>query len=84
MTKKSSERGKDKWTSVRIDAALMAPLDRLVKNVRDEFGEPVFRSKSHAVAEGLKEFLRKYSEERPAQTRRSKLASYVQKLLKGG
>jgi len=41
----------------------MAPLEDLVKNAKDEFGLPLFRSKTDAVTEAVKEFLKKYSAE---------------------
>jgi len=52
-----------KWTTVRIATELIPPLEDLIKNARDEFGTQLFRSKSDAVTEAVKEFLRKYSEE---------------------
>jgi len=51
-----------KRTTVRIATELMAPLENLVKNAKDEFGLPVFRSKSEAVTQALKEFFRKYEQ----------------------
>jgi len=51
----------ENWTTVRIAAPLMAPLEDLVKNAKDEFGLPLFRSKTDAVTEAVKEFLKKYS-----------------------
>jgi len=53
----------EKWITVRIAAPLMAPLEDLVKNAKDEFGLPLFRSKTDAVTEAVKEFLKKYSAE---------------------
>jgi len=52
----------DKRITVRIATELMAPLENLVKNAKDEFGLPVFRSKSEAVTQALKEFFRKYEQ----------------------
>lgn len=51
------------WRTVKIRASVIAPLEDLVRNAKDEFGEPLFRSKSEAVIEALKEFLRKHSED---------------------
>jgi len=63
------ERTEEKWTTVRIATPLMAPLEDLVKNAKDEFGLPLFRSKTDAVTEAVKEFLKKYSEEQTSSTK---------------
>ena len=62
LTKKWVERSEGKWTTVRISDELTAPLEDLVKNGRDEFGLPLFRSKSDAVTQALKEFFWKLRE----------------------
>jgi len=53
---------KSKWATVRINGEIIAPLEELIKNARDEFNMPLFRNKSDAVTQAVKEFLRKYSE----------------------
>ena len=50
----------ERWTTVRIAAALIPPLEELVKNARDEYGIRLFRSKSDAVTKAVREFLRKH------------------------
>jgi metal-responsive CopG/Arc/MetJ family transcriptional regulator len=50
----------DKWATVRIPVELLEALDRLVKEEKDEFGMPKYRSKSEAVAEAVKQFLKKH------------------------
>jgi len=54
MTRRNRE-----WRTVRIDAAVIAPLDNLVKTVKDELGMPVFKNRSDAVTQALQEFLKK-------------------------
>jgi len=48
-----------KWGNVRIAAELIPPLDILVEKAKDEFGVPLFKSKSEAVTEAVREYLRK-------------------------
>ena len=57
------QKDEDRWKTVRIAVALIEPLEDLIKNARDEFGIPIFRSKSDAVTRAVKEFLKKHSEE---------------------
>ena len=57
MTEKP-QRSEDKWTTMRIAPELMAPLEDLVKNATDEFGLPLFKSKSEAVTKAVADFLR--------------------------
>ena len=61
MTEKP-QRSEDKWTTVRIASELMAPLEDLVKNAKDEFDLPLFRNKPDAVTQALKVFFRKLRE----------------------
>jgi len=63
VIKAPQTRTEEKWITVRIAAPLMAPLEDLVKNAKDEFGLPLFRSKTDAITEAIKEFLKKYSAE---------------------
>lgn len=56
----------ENWTTVRIASKLMEPLGKLVENAKDEFGVPLFRSKADAVAQAVKEFLRKHMPEKEA------------------
>lgn len=49
-----------KWGVVRVPVSLMMKLEELIKNEKDEFGLPRYRSKSDAVAEAIKEFLRRH------------------------
>ena len=58
MTEKP-QRSEDKRTTVRIATELTAPLEDLVKNATDEFGLPLFKSKSDAVTKAVADFLRK-------------------------
>ena len=44
---------------MKIAAELTAPLEDLVKNGKDEFGLPLFTSKSKAVTKAVADFLRK-------------------------
>lgn len=63
LQKQQGEQGEDKWTTVRIAAILIPPLENLVKNAKNEFGIPLFRNKSDAVTKAVEEFLRKYRKE---------------------
>ena len=62
LTKKCVERSEGKWTTVRIAPELISSLEDLVENGRDEFGLPLFGSKSDAVTQALKEFFLKLRE----------------------
>jgi len=55
-----SQTEEEKWATVRIPTELLDALERLVAEKKDEFGLPVFRSKSEAVAEAVKQFLKKH------------------------
>ena len=57
MTAQNDERN---WATVRIAGELIPPLDELVKNIKDEYGIPLFRSKSDAVTKAVKSLLDKY------------------------
>ena len=46
--------------TVRISGELIPPLEKLVENAKDEYGIPLFRSKTDAVTQAVKEFLDKY------------------------
>lgn len=46
-------------TTVRVAAELIEPIERLIENAKDEFGSPLFRSKTDFVTKAVKEFLRK-------------------------
>ncbi|MCX8178187.1 MAG: ribbon-helix-helix domain-containing protein, partial [Candidatus Bathyarchaeota archaeon] len=52
----------EKWATVRVPAELLVAIEKLVKDEKDEFGMPKFRSKSEIVAEAIKEFLKKHKE----------------------
>ena len=54
---------KNKSITVRIAAELTEPVDRLIKNAKDEFGMPLFRSRCDLITKAVKEFLKKYFEE---------------------
>jgi hypothetical protein len=58
MSQKTAER-----RTVRINGELIPPLERLVENAKDEYGIPLFRSKTDAVTQAVKEFLDKYKED---------------------
>lgn len=49
--------------TVRINGELIEPLEKLVENAKDEYGIPLFRSKSDAVTQAVKEFLDKHKED---------------------
>jgi len=50
------------FVTVRIRAELIPALEKLIETKKDEFGMLMFRSKTDAVTEAVKELLRKYSE----------------------
>jgi len=52
----------EKWATVRIPAELLSKIEQLIKEEKDEFGMPKYRSKSELVAEAIKEFLKKHKE----------------------
>jgi len=49
--------------TVRVARELLEPLDRLVEELKDEYGMPVFRSKTDAVTRAVKDLLEEYSKE---------------------
>jgi len=49
--------------TVRVARELLEPLDRLVEKLKDEYGMPVFRSKTDAVTRAVKDLLEEYSKE---------------------
>ncbi|MEM1589634.1 MAG: ribbon-helix-helix domain-containing protein [Candidatus Bathyarchaeia archaeon] len=55
-----SQAEEEKWATVRIPTELLDALERLVAEEKDEFGLPKYRSKSEAVAEAVKQFLKKH------------------------
>lgn len=55
-----SQNDEDKWATVRIPTELLDTLEAFVEQKKDEFGLPKYRSKSEAVAEAVKEFLKKH------------------------
>lgn len=63
---KLSQNEEDKWATVRIPAELLEALDKFVSEQRDEFGLSKYHSKSEAVAEAVKQFLKKH---KPSQQR---------------
>ena len=56
----SQEEGK--WATVRIPAELLDALEHLISTTKDEFGLPMYHSKSEAVAEAVKRFLKNHRE----------------------
>ena len=49
-----------RWSSVRLAAELIPSLELLIEEAKDEFGMPLFRSKSEVVTEALRQYLRKH------------------------
>jgi len=49
--------------TVRVARELLEPLDRLVEELKDEYGMPVFKSKTDAVTRAVKDLLEEYSKE---------------------
>ena len=49
-----------KWITVRIRRELIPPLEELVEKAKDQYGIPLFSSKSAAVSQAVKEFLDKH------------------------
>lgn len=54
-----SQKGDEKrnWATVRIAGELMEPIDKLVKEAKDDYGIPLFHSKADVVTRAVKEFL---------------------------
>ena len=50
--------------TVRVARELLEPLDRLVEELKDEYGMPVFKSKTDAVTRAVKDLLQRYCKER--------------------
>jgi len=50
-------------TTVRIATELIEPIDNLLRNAKDEFGIPLFRSRCDLITKAVKEFLKKYVKE---------------------
>jgi Arc/MetJ-type ribon-helix-helix transcriptional regulator len=55
----SQELEEDKWATVRIPTELLNAVERLVENLKDDFGLPQYRNKTEAVTEAVKEFLKR-------------------------
>jgi hypothetical protein len=53
----------EKWATVRIPGELLEAVEKCVNEEKDEFGLPKYRSKSEAVAEAVKQFLKKHKRE---------------------
>jgi len=49
--------------TVRVARELLEPLDRLVEELKDEYGMPIFKSKTDAVTRAVKDLLEEYSKE---------------------
>jgi len=49
----------EKWATVRIPTELLEAVENLIKDLRDEFGILKYRSKSEAIAEAVKQFLKR-------------------------
>ena len=45
-------------TTVRIASNLIKPIDDLIKNAKDEFGIPLFRSRCDVVTKAVQDFLK--------------------------
>lgn len=58
MSQKTDE---DKWATVRIPGELLDAVEKFVNREKDEFGLSKYGSKSEAVAEAVKEFLKKHN-----------------------
>jgi Arc/MetJ-type ribon-helix-helix transcriptional regulator len=56
-----SQNDEDKWATVRIPTELLDAVEKLVKDEKDEFGLPKYHSKSDAVTEAVKQFLKKHN-----------------------
>jgi len=50
-----------KTQTVRIARELVKPLEDLVKHLKDDYGMPVFTSKTDAVTQAVKDFLSRYA-----------------------
>lgn len=46
--------------TVRVRTELVSELEQLIKEQKDEFGIPIFRSLSDAATEAVKDFLKKH------------------------
>lgn len=44
----------EKWTNVRIPTQLVVAIEKIVKEEKDEFGLPRYRSKSEFVVEAVR------------------------------
>ena len=52
-----------KWSVVRIPAELLVIIEKMVREEKDQFGMPKYRSRSEVVTEAVKEFLSKREKE---------------------
>jgi len=50
--------------TVRIARELVSPLEKLVEELKDDYGMPVFKSKTDAVTQAVKDLLQRYCKER--------------------
>jgi len=57
----SQRNEEEKWATVRIPQELLDAVEDFVERAKDEFGLSKYGSKSEAIAEAVKEFLRKHS-----------------------
>jgi len=49
--------------TVRVARELLEPLEKLVEELKDDYGMPVFKSKTDAVTRAVKDLLEEYSKE---------------------
>jgi metal-responsive CopG/Arc/MetJ family transcriptional regulator len=63
MLSQKTEEEEEKWATVRIPTQLLEAVEQVVEREKDEFGLPKYSSKSEAIAEAVKQFLKKHSKE---------------------
>lgn len=55
----------DAWSTVRIPSELVSAVERAVRRLKDEFGVPLFRSRSDFITEATRHYLQKHKEAMP-------------------
>ena len=61
MIRMSQKNEEEKWATVRIPQELLEAVEDFVKQAKDDFGLQKYGSKAEAIAEAVKEFLRKHN-----------------------
>jgi hypothetical protein len=48
----------DRWVQVTVDRSLTETVDKVIKEIKDEYGRLIYRSRAHFVDEAITEKLK--------------------------